>query len=142
MTLTTTQIIFIIVSIVILATLLILSIALHDHIKGSKENIITDTHIQYPPLSFDQCNEVLFTLIDDIYKNKYFLQYRLKDIVIIPKMDQEIEKITKEIYSGLSDHLKYSFSIYYSEDYVISMITRKVQLLLVEYTNTYKPSTK
>ena len=94
------------------------------------------------PLSFEQCEEILTVIIDDIYKNKYFLQYILRELTVIPKMDDEIQKITKDIYSAMSPYLIYSYRTYYTESYLISMITRRVQMLLVEYTNTYKPNVK
>lgn len=94
------------------------------------------------PLSFEECESILSIIIDDVYTNKYLVQYRLRDLTVIPKMDDEIKKITLDIISSMSDNLKRSFECYYTEGYLVSMITRKVQLLLIEYTNKHKPLVK
>lgn len=110
------------------------------HLFSNKKPIQINT--TFVPLPFNQCDDILNKIIDDVYKNKYYLYYRLKDVRVISKMDNEVSEITKDIYAAMSDNLKMSFSFYYTEDYLIAMITRKVQMLLVDYTSTFKPITK
>ncbi len=93
-------------------------------------------------LSFTECNEMVDYIIDDIWKNKYFLNYRLRELTIIPSMDDEITLFTKEIIDSISPNTMVEILKYYSYEYLIKKITRKAQMLLIDYTNTYKPSTK
>lgn len=93
-------------------------------------------------LSYNEVNEIIEGIMMEIFSNKYLLYYKLKEITIIPKMDEEVTNITKEILAAFSDDLIQEFNRYYSKEFLIMMITRKVQILLVDYTNQNKPNTK
>lgn len=93
-------------------------------------------------LTYNEVNEIIEGIIMEIFTNKYLLYYKLKDIRIIPNMDQEITNITKEIINAFSDTFIHACHSYYSNDFLVMMITRKVQILLVDYTNNNKPNTK
>jgi len=93
-------------------------------------------------LSFNECNEIVNYIIDDIWKNKYFINYRLREITIIPSMDSEITQFVKEVTSAIGDDVMIEILKYYSKDYIIKKITRDAQMLFIEYTKTFKPSTK
>ena len=95
-----------------------------------------------PHLSYEQCNTILENVIDDIWKNKYFLDYRLREVSIIPNMDQEITLFTKEVLASISDRVMLDLLRFYSHDYIVAKILRKSQMLFVDYTNTFKPNTK
>ena len=93
-------------------------------------------------LSYEDVNVIIEGIISEIFTNKYLLYYKLKEITIIPKMDEEITTITKEVINAFSDTLIHEIGKYYSKDFLVMMITRKVQILLVDYTNNNKPNTK
>lgn len=93
-------------------------------------------------LTFDEVNEIIDTTIDEILVNKWKVYYRLKDIRIIPKMDQDIATITKEIIAAFSPVFLESVEYYYNKEFFYTMITRRVQLFLINYTNEYKPPVK
>lgn len=90
--------------------------------------------------SFDECNDIINTVINEVYTNKYLLYYTIKEITMIPKMDEEIKKITTEVYSSFSETMLTSILQYYSKEYLIKLITRRVQLLLVDYIDKHKPN--
>lgn len=93
-------------------------------------------------LSFDECNKIIDYIIDDIWKNKYFISYRLREISIIPSMDDEITLFVNEVLESISNDVMSEALKYYSNEYLIKKITRTAQMLFIEYTNTYKPNTK
>lgn len=93
-------------------------------------------------LSFNECNDIIDYIVDDIWKNKYFINYRLRELTIIPAMDDEITSFVKEVVGAISDNVKMEIIKYYSYDYMIQKITRKSQMLFIDYTNNFKPSTK
>ena len=93
-------------------------------------------------LSFDDCNRIIDFIVDDIWKNKYFISYRLRDISIIPSMDDEIILFVNEVIESISNDVMNEALKYYSHEYLIKKITRTAQMLFIEYTNTYKPNTK
>lgn len=134
-----TDVRFWVIFVVLFASFMTIIIHMQNKIRSLSSVKYSDDFI---PLSFEQCEEILGVIITDVYNNKYYLHYRLKDIKVIPKMDQEIVDITKEILDGMSPHLKKSFAMYYTDEYLVSMITRRVQALLVQYTNDNKPMTK
>lgn len=103
-------------------------------------------HIPIPPpsirLTFDECNIIIDNIIDDIWNTKYYLNYRLRDLTMIPSMDTEISKFVEEVYKGIGDPVKLELLKYYSYEYLIQRITRKSQMLFVEYIDKFKPNSK
>jgi len=93
-------------------------------------------------LTFEDCNKIIDDITNDIWQNKYFINYRLKEVVIISNMDKEIASFTEEVIHSIGDPVMVEALKYYSYDYIIQRIVRKSQMLFIEYTNTYKPSTK
>jgi len=92
------------------------------------------------PMSFEECTNIIDTVIREVYTNKYQLYYTLKEMTIIPNMDDEIESIAKEVLNAFSDTQYVEFSRYYTNTYLVQYITRSIQLLLVEYTDKNKPN--
>jgi hypothetical protein len=105
--------------------------------KKDNSNEVNNSDI----MSYDLCMQIVDETIDEIV-NKHILYYRLKDITIIPNMSDDIKKISKEIISSLGFKVTNDIEYYLELNYVYSMITRKVQLYLVKYIDTYKPNTK
>lgn len=93
-------------------------------------------------LSFDDCNKIIDDIINDIWTNKYYLNYRLRELTIIPDMDAEINSFVKEVTTSIGSSVMLEILKYYQYNYIIKRITRKSQMLFVEYTRTFKPPTK
>lgn len=135
----------------IIVTCLTIGSIIYTHIRTKKINIAIENKIKNSPstvipdnihLSFEECNRIIDNVIEDIWKNKYFLSYRLRDLTIIPNMDNEITDFTKEVLNSISDRVKVETMRYYSHDYMITRITRQAQMLFVDYIDKFKPSTK
>ena len=99
-----------------------------------------DNIIPGKPMSFEECKTVIDTVIHEIYVNKYQLYYTLKEIKIIPNMDDEITNMAKEVLNAFSETQYHEFSRYYTDTYLAQYITRTIQLLFVEYTDKNKPN--
>lgn len=93
-------------------------------------------------LTFEEVNEVIDEVYEEITKKKYMLYYRLKELSIIPDMEGEAKIISNEILNAFDPGFIEQVHKYYSSEYFIRMITRRVQMFLVDYTNTYKPPVK
>ena len=92
-------------------------------------------------LDFETINTVIDFITTEVL-SKYALFYRLKEISIIPKMEDEVLKITKEIIESFSPTINEQIGRFYTKEYFYAMVTRKVQLYLVDYTDKHKPSAK
>lgn len=101
----------------------------------------TNTHTNSLNLSFEVLNKIIDLVVNEI-SEKYILSYKLREIQIIPNMDEEIKNISKEIVMSFSDEILREIRLYYTEEYFVAMITRKIQLLLIDYTDRNKPNTK
>ena len=141
---------YILIACITLVCLTIGSIV-YTHIRTKKINTTIENRLKNAPstvmpdnihLSFEECNTIIDNVVDDIWKNKYFLSYRLRDLTIIPNMDNEITEFTKEVLNSISDRVKVETMRYYSHDYMITRITRQAQMLFVDYIDKFKPSTK
>lgn len=135
--LTLTQVICIMIVTAIMAYIPVIIL-----VSKQKTDKHTESKYDYFGLSYDEINEIIEGIISEIFTNKYLLYYKLKEITVIPNMDQEITTITKEVINAFSDPLIHEIGRFYSKDFLVMMITRKVQLLLVDYTNNNKPNTK
>jgi hypothetical protein len=93
-------------------------------------------------LSHSDIMSIIDSTIETVWKDKYLLYYRLKEIKVIANMDNEIVTITAEIMHSFSNPFMNTCLNYFTLDFITSMVTRKVQMLLIDYTNTYKPNTK
>lgn len=93
-------------------------------------------------MSFEDCDKYIENVINDIWQNKYFMNYRLRDLVMIPEMDKEIESFTKDVMEAIGNRVMIELLKFYSYEYIIRKITRKAQVLFIDYTNNFKPSTK
>ena len=90
-------------------------------------------------MTFAECNEVIDQVVNEVYGNKYLLNYRLRQLTVIPDLENETISMIKEIFNAFSDEQKNNIYLYYTEEYFIQLITRKCQVLLINYTNEYKP---
>ena len=78
------------------------SILFFKHRIQRRHNKVSSIQTQVP-LTFEQCHEVLSTIIDDVYTNKYLVQYRLRDLADIKNnnygfvIDSNIEFLFKTI---------------------------------------------
>lgn len=92
-------------------------------------------------LTFDDVCTVIDCIVKEVI-DKHFLNYRLRDIRIIPDMSDDVNTITKEIYESFSRTFIRQAMKFYSKEYFIRLITRRVEIYLVQYTDQYKPTTK
>lgn len=92
------------------------------------------------PMTFQECKDVIDTVIHEVYVNKYQLYYTLKEIKIIPNMDDEILNMSREVLGAFSETQYREFSRYYTHDYLGQYITRTIQLLFIDYTDKNKPN--
>ena len=144
------------VCIIVISVLLILGMVfiVHIYTKNKYQDMITNLQNELSvtrgkllntntiSLSYKECNEIIDNIIDDIWKNKYYISYRLRDISIISHMDEEISVFVKEVIDSISNNVMIECLKYYSYDYLIKKITRTGQMLFIEYTNNHKPNTK
>lgn len=112
---------------------------LTDNLQNANRELSNRPSIR---LSFSECNDIINDVVDDIWKNKYFIAYRLKEVSVIPAMDEEITSFVKEVVDALSEDVIKESCKYYSYDYIIKKITRQGQMLFIDYTNNYKPNAK
>ena len=92
-------------------------------------------------LSFDDVNDTIETVVSEIYNNKYLINYKLKDIRILANMQDEVEKITIDVMNAFDYRFLNQAYRYYTREYLVQMVTRRVTMLIILYTKEYKPKT-
>jgi len=93
-------------------------------------------------LSIDEINKHIDTIFDEIKQNKYLLYFKLRELTIIPNMDDEITNMTTDVIHAFSAEFRNTLYSVYSEEYVIQMITRRAQQFMVDYIAANKPKSK
>lgn len=91
-------------------------------------------------MSFEECNTVINAVVEEVYNHKYGLYYKLKEMTIIPNMDEEIMAMTKEVLESFSESQYREFNRYYTKEYIARLITRKIQIKLIDYVGNNKPN--
>lgn len=108
--------------------------------KMDYEKQLSDMH--YKELSYDEVNQIIEDIINDIWTNRYFMHYTLKDASVIPNMDEDIANITKDVCEAIGDNIWVNIRKYYKADYFIQKITRRATILCMDYIKQHKPPSK
>ena len=118
------------------------SVILAFNTIGTKKEEPRKEQKRLTTLTVNEVNEIMEYISNEVITNKYEVYYELKDLRIIPNMEEEITNITKDILNAFSDNFKENVKLYYSEEYFITLITRRAQYFLIEYTKKNKPKSK
>ena len=114
-----------------------------DKIEKAKSN--DENIVEIPKklnMSFDEMNKIIDAVFEEISQNKYLIHYILKEIKVIPKMDEEIRNLTMDVLHAFSPEFRQTLYSVYSEDYVVKMLTRRSQKFMIEYLDKHKPRSK
>lgn len=98
--------------------------------------------IHYTDLSYETVNTIVNDTFTEIWSNKYLMNYVLKEMVVIPNMDEEIQAMTEDVYNALGANVKHNLLKYYDMEYFIKKITRQTTVTFMEYIKTHKPPSK
>lgn len=102
----------------------------------------TIKNMKYTPLSFEDINEILTTVMDELWVNKYYMNYYLRDAAVVPDVDKDIANFSKEVFSALSENVVDNALKYYKFDYLIEKITRQSTIIFMDYIKKNKPPSK
>jgi hypothetical protein len=119
---------------------LLLAEQANDDIKNEYQSMFDDIH--YKALSYTDLNEIIDSIVDELWNQKYQMNYLLRGVDIIPDMDGDIAEMAKEVTASINSNLWANIHRYYDSDYFGAMIVRRVQLLFIDYINRHKPPTK
>lgn len=108
----------------------------------NNENPKVETATKKLNISFDEMNKIIDSVFEEISQNKYLIHYILREIKVIPKMDEEIKSLTMDVLHAFSPEFRETLYSVYSEDYVIQMITRRSQKFMIDYLDKHKPRSK
>lgn len=93
-------------------------------------------------LSFDEVNDTIETIVSEVFNNKYLINYKLRDIRILKDMQEEVTKITLDVMSAFDQKFLTQAHRFYTKEYLVQMVTRRVTMLIILYTKEYKPKTR
>lgn len=119
---------------------LLLAEKANEDIRNEYQSMFDDIH--YKTLSYTELNEIIDSIVDELWNQKYQTNYLLRGVDIIPDMDGDIAEMAKEVTASINSNLWANIHRYYDSDYFGAMIVRRVQLLFIDYINRYKPPTK
>ena len=109
-------------------------------IKEEYQNMVDDIH--YKPLEYTELNTIVDDIVNELWSQKYQMNYLLRGVDVIPDMTNDIAEMAREVVSSINQNLWANIDRYYDRAYFGSMITRKVEILFIEYTNRHKPPSK
>ena len=111
-------------------------------LEFQQKNTNSGDHDDYRILTVKEAEEVIDNRITELWTQKYMLYYKIKGLRVIPNMDTEIENFTEEVLESFAPRIRSNILHYYNKPYLVKMITRKAQLLMMDYLNANKPNTK
>lgn len=107
---------------------------------SSKKVVTTETNNER--LTYDEIFEVITETIKVVFKHKYEMEYKLKDIKMFYNFEDEVRELTTEVIKAFSDDFIKKAEFYHTGDYITTYITRSITVLLIEYTKANKVKTK
>lgn len=103
---------------------------------------VEEVVIENDRLTYDEIFEVITETIKVVFKHKYEMEYKLKDIKMFYNFEDEVRELTTEVIKAFSDDFIKKAEFYHTGDYITTYITRSVTVLLIEYTKANKVKTK
>jgi hypothetical protein len=95
-----------------------------------------------PANSYDELMAIVTSIMEREIKFKHDMDYKVKDVKVIYDFEEDLKEITKKIIAGISPELFKDLEYYHPRQYLITVITRNVQIFLIEYTRQNKISSK
>lgn len=111
-----------------------------EELRNEYELMFDD--IKYKELSYSDVNTIVDDIIDEIWNQKYQMNYILRGVDVIPNMTTDISEMSKEVIESINMNLWTNIDRYYDRAYFGAKIVRRVELLFVDYTNRHKPPIK
>ena len=111
-----------------------------NEIKDGYEDTLS--HIHYTDLSYEEVVKIVDDIFNEIWTNKYFMNYTIRELSVIPEMDKEIADITRDVYNALGDNVKHNLLKYCPMEYFIQKMTRRATILCMDYIKQNKPPIK
>lgn len=112
-------------------------------IRTIKEEVsATLEDMKYSELTYIQVNEIVTDIIEELWSNKYGFNYAVRDAVVVPDMDKDIQDFSTEVFSALSENVKINIAKYYNMEYFIKKITRQSTAIFIKYLKENKPPSK
>lgn len=97
------------------------------------------------PREKPQYETLMNILIDTIERELhqvYKLEYELRNLKMIPKFEEELERLTVRILNCFSIEFLNELEYYHTRQYIITFVTKNVETFLIEFTNNKKIKTK
>lgn len=107
-----------------------------------RSNKVEEVVIENDRLTYDEIFEVITETIKVVFKHKYEMEYKLKDIKMFYNFEDEVRELTTEVIKAFSDDFIKKAEFYHTGDYIATYITRSITVLLIEYTKANKVKTK
>ena len=107
-----------------------------------RSNKVEEVVIENDRLTYDEIFEVITETIKVVFKHKYEMEYKLKDIKMFYNFEDEVRELTTEVIKAFSDDFIKKAEFYHTGDYITTYITRSITVLLIEYTKANKVKTK
>lgn len=107
-----------------------------------RSNKVEEVVIENDRLTYDEIFEVITETIKVVFKHRYEMEYKLKDVKMFYNFEDEVRELTTEVIKAFSDDFIKKAEFYHTGDYITTYITRSITVLLIEYTKANKVKTK
>lgn len=133
---------FTLISVAAIAVILLIASVLYWTTTFAKlRNTMELKELETFNLSFDDVNDTIETVVSEVYNNKYLINYKLRDVRILKDMQEEVTKITMDVMNAFDQRFLNQAYRFYTREYLVQMVTRRVTMLILLYTKEYKPKT-
>lgn len=85
-----------------------------------------------PPLSYDECKEILDIVIADVIIDLNF-RFEINEVKYFKDMKKEVGDATKEIFTLVGDNVIEQMKCYVTERYILQYVSRNVRSFLTNY---------
>ena len=93
-------------------------------------------------IPYDELMGILVERIKEEFRYKYLLDYRIKDVRVIYDLAGDTKDMSKKILASLTPDFYANIELYHTKEYIIRIVTREVEILMLDYTDKFKIDSK
>lgn len=93
-------------------------------------------------LDHDKLMDILNSTIQREFTYRYKLEYELKDLTMVADFQKDLTELTHAVFNAFSLEFLQRLEAFYSREYIITHVTKTLQIALMEFLREKKIKTK
>lgn len=93
-------------------------------------------------IGYDNVMNILDEAIKREFTFKYKLFYEIRDIRILYNFEDDLKELVQNVIFSFGEEYMNELKFYFTQDYILTYVTKKMELILMDFTKERKIKTK